>query len=371
MTKKIKVVNIVGARPNFMKMAALYRGYRRHKNIQPVLIHTGQHKDKNMSEVFLKDLGLGRPDYQLHLSSKSPVSNISEIINKLEPIISTEKPDLIVVVGDINSTLAAALVANKMGIKLAHVESGLRSRDRKMPEEINRVLVDSLSDMLFVTEKSGLHNLKKEGVEPERIFFVGNTMIDTLIQMMPKIISLKTVEALNLQPPYIVMTMHRPSNVDTKEGLGLILKTITEVIAKPAIEGVVFPIHPRTLKNLQKFGFLKKFSSIPKLKIIKPLDYPNFISLVRSSVCVITDSGGIQEEAAYLKVPTITLRNSTERPSTIECGANILNPIDNYKKMDKTLNLILSKRSNIKDIPLNDGLSAERIVQIIIDHHDK
>jgi UDP-N-acetylglucosamine 2-epimerase (non-hydrolysing) len=365
--KKIKILNIVGARPNFMKIAPLFREYKKNKNINPILVHTNQHFDKKMSGVFLESLGIPKPNYTLDANNKSPISTISGIMSDLEPILHKEKPDLVLVVGDVNSTLAGALAANKAGIKVAHVESGLRSGDMNMPEEINRILVDNIADMLFATEKSAIENLKKESIEKSKIFFVGNVMIDNLINMLPKINKSNITKTLGLsRKQYILMTMHRPANVDSKEGLINLIKLIKNITQETGLK-IIFPIHPRTLKNLENFDLMTSIENIDNLKITEPMDYINFIKLIKDSFFVLTDSGGIQEETAYLKIPTITLRDSTERPSTIECGSNTLCPLSNIKYASNNIISIIKKNQKpIKNIPLNDGKTSKRIVDTII-----
>ncbi|OHA94168.1 MAG: UDP-N-acetylglucosamine 2-epimerase [Candidatus Zambryskibacteria bacterium RIFCSPHIGHO2_12_FULL_38_34] len=367
--KKIKILNIVGARPNFMKIAPLFRIYKKYPQIDSVLVHTGQHSDDNMSGMFLRSLNVPNPNYVLNLDKKTPISSISSIISGLEKVFLKEKPDLVVVVGDVNSSLAAALAAHKANIRVAHVEAGLRSRDKSMPEEINRIVIDQISDILFVTEQSGINNLKKEGIDESKIFFTGNVMIDNLIFMMPQIDLSPIVEQTGLtDKSYIVVTMHRPINVDTKEKL-LLIKEILEKVIKSTGLKIVFPMHPRTRNNFKYHNFLEEVLALKGHILTEPMGYIDFVKLVKNSSLVLTDSGGIQEEAAFLKVPTITLRESTERPSTIESGANMLHPIgeiDNLMKKIKTS--INTNRNLIKDIPLNDGKASQRIVDIILKH---
>ena len=368
--KKIKIVNIVGARPNFMKMAPLYRAYLKNMDlIEPILVHTKQHSDEKMSGVFFKTLGLPEPDFSLSTDNASPIVMMSQIMTQLDKILDEVKPDLVLVVGDVNSTLAAALTANKKQIKVAHVESGLRSGDKSMPEEVNRILTDNISDFLFVTEKSGMLNLQKEGIDESKIFFTGNVMIDNLINMLPKIQASDIQEKLNLSgKKYVVMTMHRPVNVDNEKGLNSIIDII-ETVAKEDIY-VVFPIHPRTSNSLKKFKDISdKLNRIEKLIVAEPMEYLDFMKLLKDSKFVLTDSGGIQEEAAYLKIPTITLRKNTERPSTVECGANHICPPDDEINIDKLIQDILNiKNDNISDIPLNDGKASERIINVLVNN---
>lgn len=365
--KKIKIVNIVGARPNFIKIAPLYRIYKKHKAIKPILIHTGQHYNQEMSDDFFKSLKIPKPDYNLKIGSASHAIQTARIMEKLEKALLKEKPDLALVVGDVNSTLAGALTATKLGIKVAHVEAGLRSFDMSMPEEINRRLTDHVSDFLFVTEKSGLINLRKENINNKKVYFVGNVMIDNLINSKKQIASSGIIKRLNLRPrKFVLVTMHRPNNVDNKQNLqqlAEILKKISEYYT------IIFPAHPRTRKNIRKFKLDKSFKSITGLKIIKPLDYFNLIKLIKESFCVITDSGGIQEESAFLKIPVLTIRKTTERPATINCGSNTLVNLDKneiFKKIEKLKNF---DRNKIKKLPLNDGQTSQRIVKIILNYY--
>jgi len=370
--KPIKVLNIVGARPNFMKMAPLFRAHKKNKRIHPLLVHTNQHSGEKMSDIFFKTLGLPEPDYSIPPHKGSPLSTIAHIAASLEPILEKEQPDLVVLVGDVNSTLAGAIAANKMGIPIAHVEAGLRSGDRTMPEEINRIVVDHISDLLFVTEKSGMDNLEKEGVAKNRTFFVGNTMIDNLIHMLPNIRSSNILSSLGVSKGnYIVMTMHRPVNVDSEKSLKKIVSLIEKIVRTSGLT-IVFPIHPRALNNLKKKGLHKQLTKTKKLILTEPLGYRDFLKLVSESALVITDSGGIQEEATHLKIPIVTLRDSTERPSTIYSGANSLHSLDEQSKTLAGISAKMKmKRGAIKDLPLNDGRASERIVRIISRHFKK
>lgn len=365
--KKIKILSIVGARPNFMKIAPLFRIYKGVQGVEPILVHTNQHSDEKMSGAFFKSLGIPDPHHTLQTDNSSPLKSIHTTLQELERVLEIEKPDLVLVVGDVNSTLAGALAANKSSIKIAHVEAGLRSGDRAMPEEINRILVDHLSDMLFVTEQSGLENLKKEGVAEERIHFVGNVMIDNLIHMLPTIDQSSIYSKIGVKDEkFILLTMHRPANVDHKDRLLVLLEIVKRLTEETGIK-IIFPIHPRTLNNFESHGLVGQLKNIENLVITEPLDYIDFMKLARGSALILTDSGGIQEEAAYLKIPTITLRESTERPSTIESGANRLHSMED---VDGLLTKIKSKLnegwSEIKNIPLWDGLASQRIVDIII-----
>jgi UDP-N-acetylglucosamine 2-epimerase (non-hydrolysing) len=348
-----------------MKIAPLHKVFQEKENVDSIIIHTGQHFDERMSDVFFKELNLPKPQYFLGIKEGSNLQRLANVMVKLEPILEKEKPDLMIVSGDVTSTLGGALTASKMKIPLAHIEAGLRSFDSTMPEETNRIITDRLSDFLFVTEKSGIENLKNEGIEATKIHFVGNLMIDTLVENKEK------ANAINLQKDigidfkkYALLTMHRPANVDNEENLKKIIeiiKVITNHIP------VVFPLHPRTQSNFKKFKFEKELGEIQDLKLIKPQGYLSFIKLMEKSVAVITDSGGIQEETTFLKIPCITLRNSTERPCTIEIGTNNLVPNLDEKAIEITLLSILNKDNKAGKIPeLWDGESAERVANILL-----
>jgi len=359
-----KIMIVAGARPNFMKIAPLMREFKEHKDyFQVSLVHTGQHYDIQMSDVFFKELGIPKPHISLEVGSSSHTIQTAKIMLAFERVLLKKKPDLIVVVGDVNSTMACSLVAAKMNVQIAHVEAGLRSGDREMPEEINRIVTDSLSDYLFVSEESGLCNLKKEGVPASKVFHVGNVMIDTLLSNMSKINKSKAFKAFGLQPKaYSVLTLHRPSNVDSEETLKEIY-TILDAISKKI--NVIYPIHPRTKKMIEKHKFGKKLEKLNNLILIGPLGYIDFMKLVKESQFVLTDSGGIQEETTVLKVPCLTMRKNTERPATIEQGTNILVG-RNQSKIVKEVNKILNNRSKKGGIPKYwDGKTAQRIVKIL------
>lgn len=357
------ILNICGARPNFMKIAPLMRAYKQHPNITPLLIHTGQHYDANMSELFFKQLNIPEPDLNLEVGSGSHATQTAEIMKRFEPVVLERKPDWVVVVGDVNSTIACGLVAKKLGVKLAHVEAGLRSFDRAMPEEINRLLTDAISDLLFVSEPSGLVNLKDEGIADEKVHFVGNVMIDTLRANLEHARRTQILEKLGLAVHgYGVVTLHRPSNVDDPAIFGQIATALEEIQNDLP---VVFPMHPRTVHNLRKLGFGERFERMKQLKVIEPLGYLEFLNLMANSAVVITDSGGIQEETTILGVPCLTVRENTERPITITQGTNRLvgtNP-------EKIIAAYRHSRSEkLVDPPAPekwDGKAAERIAEIM------
>jgi UDP-N-acetylglucosamine 2-epimerase (non-hydrolysing) len=359
----MKILNIVGARPNFMKIAPIHREMNKHASLNPLLVHTGQHYDEKMSRLFFHDLGLPEPDVYLGVGSGTHTEQTAKIMLAFEKVLIKEKPDLIIVVGDVNSTAACSLVAAKMGIKIAHVEAGLRSFDRTMPEELNRMVTDTLADLLFVTEKSGLENLKNEGISDNKVFFTGNVMIDSLIYFLDKAKTSKILSDLKINNnSYMLVTLHRPSNVDVKENLEKIFHVFSEIGDDTTI---VFPMHPRTRKMMDTFGLSDIASRIKGLIITDPIGYLDFMQLMQNAQMVLTDSGGIQEETTYLKIPCITIRENTERPVTIEVGTNILTG-PNPEKILSEVQKITAGETKKGAIPeLWDGKAAERIVNII------
>lgn len=358
-----KLLFIVGTRPNFIKITQFPRVLTNHDNLEYKILHTGQHYDNKMSSVFLDQLNIS-VDFNLGIKSASPNTQIAEIMRGLEEVIENKyRPDLMVVVGDVNSTVAAALSANKMNIKLAHVESGLRSFDRTMPEELNRIITDELADYYFVTEKSGMENLKNENKDIDSVFFVGNTMIDTLVNFNSRIDQSNILDELNITAgTYGLMTMHRPSNVDSAEGL---VKLIELIKAVAEIVPLVFSIHPRTLASLSSFGKLEELKEISNVILTEPLGYFAFQHLIKNCSVVITDSGGIQEESTYYKVPCLTLRDNTERPSTIETGSNELVAFHTGLIQDKISEIISGHRKKGEVPELWDGQASARIVKAI------
>lgn len=363
--KKIKIISVVGARPNFMKVAPLHREFSNHSDkVHHLICHTGQHYDYEMSKVFFDDLGLPAPDFYLGVGSGTHGEQTGKIMIEFEKVCIREQPDLVIVVGDVNSTIAATLVATKLGIKTAHIEAGLRSFDRTMPEEINRIATDSICDYLFVTEESGVRNLLKEGHSAEQIFFVGNTMIDSLVFILPQIERSKIIQALGLDAKdFALMTLHRPSNVDDKDQLGQIIDVIEFVCNKLIL---VLPLHPRTRKNIENFGLLPRLQNIENLLLTEPLGYLDFVKLMKLAKFVITDSGGVQEETTFLGIPCITMRTTTERPVTCEIGTNML-VVPQKDKLIEAINLILkSNKKNYRIPPLWDGKTAQRIADIIL-----
>lgn len=358
-----KILVVVGTRPNFIKVTQFKR-VAQMEGLELKIVHTGQHFDDKMADVFFKQFNL-IPDYFLNIVTKaSAETQIAEINQSLEKLIKTQfQPDLLVVVGDVNSTLAGAQVANKLKIKLAHVESGLRSFDNTMPEEVNRILTDKMSDLFFVTEQSGLDNLKNENVDSKKVFFVGNTMIDTMVAHEKQIESSNVLEEFKLEKnKFVLMTMHRPATVDDKAGLEKLLALLQEVSSKYKI---IFPVHPRTIKNMELFGFKEKFNAIQSLIFTEPLDYFAFQKLVKYCKFVLTDSGGIQEESTFLKVPCLTLRPNTERPITCTLGTNMLIPFEVSTVLSYIYQIENGTYKSGQIPPLWDGHSTERIFKII------
>ncbi|MEO8762255.1 MAG: UDP-N-acetylglucosamine 2-epimerase (non-hydrolyzing) [Bacteroidia bacterium] len=355
---------IIGTRPNFIKVTRFKEVAAKYPNVTLKIVHTGQHYDATMADVFFQQFNL-TPDYFLNVGAGSQNFQIADIMLKLEELINTKfKPDLMLVVGDVNSTLAGALTANKLNIKLAHVESGLRSFDETMPEEINRILTDKICNLFFVTEPSGLENLKKEGVQNDRIKFVGNTMIDTLVGFSDKIEQAGILEKHNLtKQQYVLTTLHRPATVDFEEGLKKLIELFENITKKYK---AVFPIHPRTVANLKKFGLYDTLMQNKNLIITEPLDYFAFQKLIKYSKFIITDSGGIQEESTFLQVPCLTLRNNTERPVTCTEGTNTLVKFD-INEISKLISAIENGTYKKGKVPqLWDGHATERIFEALI-----
>jgi len=359
-----KIISVVGARPNFMKIAPLHKAFKLYSNkVQHIICHTGQHYDEKMSKIFFDDLELPKPDYYLGVGSGSHAEQTAKVMMEFEKILIQEKPDLIIVVGDVNSTIACSLTAVKLHIKVAHVEAGLRSGDRMMPEEINRVLTDSISDYLFVTEKSGMSNLADEGVSSDKIYFSGNVMIDSLINYLPMADNSTVHQQYEVtKGEYVLVTLHRPSNVDIFEQ-AVKLKDLLNAISEQ--REIVFPMHPRTLNNWKKFNIINLLNS--NIKITEPIGYIDFLSLTKNAELILTDSGGIQEESTYLGIQCITLRTSTERPITVEIGTNQLLGT-NLPKAEIAAFKVLGGDLKPGNIPeLWDGNSAMRIAEIIVE----
>lgn len=357
----IKVLLIVGARPNFMKVAPIYAEMkRRPAEFEPLIVHTGQHYDAAMSDTFFDDLGMPKPNVYLGVGSGSHAIQTAKVMTEFEPIVLEHKPDWVVVVGDVNSTIACALVCSKLGVKVAHVEAGLRSRDRSMPEEINRILTDSISDLLLTTSQDADENLANEGIPSQRIRFVGNVMIDSLLEHL-KIAERSTIrEDLGIaDTDYAVLTLHRPSNVDDRAIFSGILGSLIAISERLPI---IFPVHPRTKAKIDEFGFKDSIND-SNIRLIEPLGYLDFMRLYSGARLVLTDSGGIQEETTVLGIPCLTLRDNTERPVTIELGTNVLVGTD-PEKIKRAAFKILDEENSTRSAsipPLWDGKTAGRI----------
>jgi UDP-N-acetylglucosamine 2-epimerase (non-hydrolysing) len=353
-----KIISVVGARPNFMKVAPIHLEFGRYKNdVRHLICHTGQHYDEKMSKVFFDELGLPKPDFYLGIGSGSHAVQTAGVMVEFEKILLQENPDAVIVVGDVNSTIACSLVAKKMNIRVAHVEAGLRSNDRTMPEEINRILTDSISDFLFVSEESGIVNLRREGIAEEKLFMVGNVMIDSLVNNMPRVDASGALSSFGVEKNgYFLVTLHRPSNVDNKESLAKIIGILNKYAGT---HKMIFPVHPRTKSNLAAFGLSDVIS--PKILLCDPIGYLDFICLLKNAALILTDSGGIQEESTFLDIPCITMRQNTERPATVELGTNHLIGTDG-ERIDRTIQDILDGKSKEGSIPpLWDGKTASRI----------
>jgi UDP-N-acetylglucosamine 2-epimerase (non-hydrolysing) len=365
----LKVLNIVGARPNFMKVAPIMREMRRRDTeFLPLLVHTGQHYDAAMSDAFFTDLGLPTPDVYLGIGSASHAVQTARVMIEFEPVVLEHKPDWVLVVGDVNSTIACALVCAKLGVKVAHVEAGLRSFDRAMPEEINRILTDQISDLLLTPSPDAEPNLLREGIEQSKIKFVGNVMIDSLFENLKRAESSKIREELELNnQDYAVLTLHRPSNVDEREtfaGLLTALEYISESLP------IVFPVHPRTKNKIAEFGFATRIEQNRNLRLIEPLGYLDFLRLYSGAKLVLTDSGGLQEETTALKIPCLTLRENTERPITVEMGTNTVVGTNTEKIIAAAAQILNAEdySANAKIPPLWDGAAAKRICDALLEN---
>jgi UDP-N-acetylglucosamine 2-epimerase (non-hydrolysing) len=357
----MRIVAVVGARPNFVKIAPIMAELAEYPYISTTLVHTGQHYDAQMSDTFFANLEIPRPDVNLKVQSGGAVAQIAEIMTRIEPVIESAHPDMVVVVGDVNSTVAATLAAVKIGRPVAHVEAGLRSFDRTMPEEVNRVLTDAVSDLLFTTEASADENLAREGVPVDRVHFVGNVMIDTLFRYRERARESGVLERLGLTARgYAVLTLHRPSNVDDEGTLGLLLGTVARIQSEIPI---VFPVHPRTRRRLEALGGL--LPPMPGLRLADPMPYLDFVQLMAESRCVLTDSGGIQEETTALGTPCLTLRQNTERPVTVSRGTNRIVGTD-PDAIYQAWSDVKGGRWRAGELPeLWDGKAASRIVRVL------
>ncbi len=357
----MKLMLVVGTRPNFIKAASLVRAIQADADMQLVLVHTGQHYDHKMSDVFFQELGLPEPDVFLGVGPGTHTETTARVMLALEPQIKAHRPDIIVVVGDVNSTLAASLAASQQQVRLAHVEAGLRSFDRTMPEELNRIITDALSDYLFTPSPDADENLHREGIPPSKIFLVGNVMIDVLLLSQQRALALEIWRKFNLVPKnYTLLTLHRPSNVDSKMVLADLMSTIQEIART---HPVLFPVHPRTHARLRDFGLLPDGHN--GILISEPLGYLEFLSVMSQARLVLTDSGGIQEETTVLGVPCLTLRENTERPITITCGTNHLVGMARENILAGFDEVMSHNGSTARMPPLWDGHAAKRIIGIL------
>jgi len=367
----MRLLSVVGARPNFMKIAPIVTELRKYPEIEHLLVHSGQHYDQILSGNFFSDLGLPAPDVNLEVGPGSHAAQTGEVMKRLEPVLLQYQPDMLIVVGDVNSTLAAALTAVKLGIGVAHIEAGLRSFDMSMPEEINRKVTDAISTLLFVTEQSGVDNLRREGASPEKIFLVGNVMIDSLLRHRRSAEDSPILDQLALRNgdacrPYAVLTLHRPSNVDDRDSLRRILDTVRTLAGDFP---VFFPVHPRTRKNIERFGCSDCVSTGVANRrgviAVEPLGYIDFLCLLQHAHLVLTDSGGIQEETTVLGVPCLTLRENTERPATVECGTNQVVGLKPDRILAAARSILQNPKPEYRCPELWDGHAAGRIVKII------
>jgi UDP-N-acetylglucosamine 2-epimerase (non-hydrolysing) len=357
---------VCAARPNFMKVAPLFHALKREPWAQPIVVHTGQHYDVNMSDAFFIDLGLPEPDINLGVGSGTHAEQTARVMIAYEKLLLDDRPDLVVVVGDVNSTMAATLAATKLGITVAHLEAGLRSFDRSMPEEINRLVTDVLADILWTPSRDAVENLIKEGIPPAKIAFVGNIMIDSLEMLRERIEADTTYRSFGLTPAsYGVVTLHRPSNVDDPAVLQKLCVTLTEISDQVPL---VFPIHPRTRKKMEEYRLLATLEGSRQVLLPEPLNYVRFMNLVMNSSLVITDSGGIQEETSHLGIPCLTVRENTERPITVTHGTNQLCELGHLaQKVDEVLKCPARRTDRIE---LWDGKTAGRIVDALRQFHD-
>ncbi len=352
------ILHVVGARPNFMKAAPVLAALSKCESVRQTLVHTGQHYDASMSDVFFQQLDLPTPDLNLGVGSGSHARQTAEIITRFESVVSDYRPDRVLVYGDVNSTMAAAVVCSKLLVPVGHVEAGLRSGDRTMPEEINRLITDQLSDLLFTPSADGDENLLREGIDPVRIHRVGNVMIDTLIRLLPRATAQRSAEA----EPYALVTLHRPSNVDDQEWLRSLLEALHD-LSRDLV--VVFPVHPRTRQRIAGL----RMEALPedgRLRLLAPKSYLEFLALQQAATVVITDSGGMQEETSYLGVPCLTMRENTERPITVSMGTNQLIGRDVVRMQTEVRRILAGEKRQSSPIPLWDGHAAERIAEVIV-----
>lgn len=352
----MRVFHVVGARPNFMKLAPVHRALKQISGIDQSVVHTGQHYDFKMSDVFFQELGMGAPGINLGVGSGSHAQQTAEIMTRFEPVVLEHKPDVVLVYGDVNSTVAAALVCSKLQVRVAHVEAGLRSFDRDMPEEINRLITDQLADILFTPSEDGNQNLAREGVPAERIHLVGNVMIDTLVHMLP---NCDRHLPQGLPGQFALVTMHRPSNVDDPEWLSRLVKTLMDLSSEIDI---LFPVHPRTRERIHQLSL----NGAGRIQWMDPASYLVFLALQKNATLVITDSGGIQEETTFLGIPCLTMRENTERPVTVTIGTNQLVGRDFARLRTEFRKILNGQAKKGSRPPLWDGNAAHRIAQVLI-----
>jgi UDP-N-acetylglucosamine 2-epimerase (non-hydrolysing) len=362
----MKIIHVVGARPNFVKIAPIVAAMQPDPALDSLLLHTGQHYDQAMSQVFFDELQLPEPDIYLGVGSGSHAEQTAAVMVAFERVLLERQPDLIMVVGDVNSTLACSLTAAKLNIPVAHVEAGLRSHDRQMPEEINRLVTDALSDYLFTTSRLAGENLTREGVLPEKIHFVGNVMIDTLHKHLARAGQLNTPARFEVAPGnYALLTLHRASNVDKRGILASLLDAVIEIQQEIPI---LFPVHPRTMGRIREFGLLDPLNKAPNLRLVEPLSYLAFLDLMAHARFVLTDSGGIQEETTILGVPCLTIRENTERPITLTEGTNILVGLDPQRIKGEAQRILAGNGKKGRVPELWDGHAAARIVAVLKEH---
>jgi UDP-N-acetylglucosamine 2-epimerase (non-hydrolysing) len=362
------ILHVVGARPNFMKAAPVLRALGQREGVRQTLVHTGQHYDANMSDVFFRELGMPEPDVNLGVGSGSHSRQTAEIMTRFEPVVTERCPDLVLVYGDVNSTVAAALVCAKLLVRVGHVEAGLRSFDRTMPEEVNRLVTDQIADLLFTPSRDGNANLAREGVAAEKVHLVGNVMIDTLVRLLPRAeerwpglrSGLELAPGPRAAHGYALVTLHRPSNVDDPEGLRGIMRALRGIAGDLP---TVFPVHPRTRRRLEELGL---HVPGPRLRFIEPVGYLDFLALQRHATVVITDSGGVQEETTFLRVPCLTVRKNTERPITVDEGTNVLVGQDMDRLRLEVARVLAGSAKRGEVPPLWDGASGERIADVLV-----
>lgn len=365
----LQVLAVAGCRPNFVKLGPLMRAMRHRPGLEPVLVHTGQHYDKKLSDVFFRDLGLPEPDVSLGVGSASHAVQTARLMEGMERVLLERRPDLVLVVGDVNSTVAAALTAVKLGFPVAHVEAGLRSHDREMPEEVNRVVTDQLSDLLFATEASGVENLAREGIAAEKVHLTGNVMADALVGSLDRIARSEVLDRLKLEPGgYAVVTLHRPENVDDPDDALGVVAALEEIQRRLP---VIFPVHPRTRARFDGTEAGRRIAAAKDLRPVEPLGYLDFLRLVKDSKLVLTDSGGLQEETTVLGVPCLTLRPSTERPATVTEGTNRIVGTETGTILDAAERALAGDWPAGRVPELWDGEAAPRIAAAIAAEEDR